>query len=101
LEGKFVGLSWRADELFPKFDSGALVGTGTDGAESEETKIPESRASHPREQVPAVASEIYEKRSISELNTPTVPANAAQDVPFSDDAEKIFEMLRTRIGLPG
>lgn len=101
LEGKYVGLSWRADELFPKFDSGPLAGTETDGAESEEPGIPESRVSHPLDQVLAIASSVYEKRSISNLNTPTIPANTAQDVPFSDDVEKVFEMLRTRIGLPG
>ena len=50
--------------------------------------------SHPLDQVLAIASSVYEKRSISNLSTPTSPANTAQDVPFSDDVEKVFEVLR-------
>ena len=89
LEGKFVGLSWRADELFPRFDSGPLVGTETDGAESEEPKVSESQSSQ--------YSETHAELPLSELDRQATPAS--QDSLFSNDVEKVFEMLRTRIGL--
>ena len=99
LEGKFVGLSWQADKLFPKFDSNPLDGTAeTAGVDNKEPKSPASRALN---SAVVAENEFYGERPSDPIQTPEVPANAAQSGPFLGDVERVFEMLRERIGLPG
>jgi hypothetical protein len=78
LEGRFVGLSWRADKLFRQFDGdvsavlqeeGPLNGTGKQladqepaRAEDETLKSPDSHAFHPLRQVLSVANEVFGQR---------------------------------------
>jgi hypothetical protein len=80
LEGRFVGLSWRADKLFRQFDDdidGAVLqeqaspnGVGEQPAGQElaagENQIPKNRdgeALHPLRQVLAVANEVFGQRA--------------------------------------
>ena len=176
LEGKFVGLSWRVDELFRQFDDdldGAVRqeeaspnGVGeqlaqepapaedealkspdnhTDPfgqmlhelvqneaspngvgeqlwqepapAEDETPKGPDGNAMHPLRQVFAIANEVFGQRAIEDDQgfrnvgeTPNPPSDGTEPPvrtdsagersgPFPEEAERIFEMLRNRIGL--
>ena len=129
LEGKFVGLSWRADKLFQQFDDdidGAVLqeGASPDGvgeqhagqeqapAEDESPQGADGDALHPLRQVLAVANQVFGQRDAegdqgvrnvgerrsppSEKAEPAIPTNSDGE---QREAERIFEMLRNRIGL--
>ncbi len=127
LEGRFVGESWRADKLFRQFDDPAVLhekgppnGTGEQAAgqpgraEGESLKSSDGPALR---QVLAVASEVFGQadseddqgvrnvdempNSPSEQGEPTIPTNVAGERSggFPEEAERLFERLRERIGL--
>ena len=133
LEGRFVGLSWRVDELFRQFDDdldgavrqeeaspngvGEQLAQEPAPAEDEAPKSPHGNAMHPLRQVFAIANEVFGQRAIEDDQgfrnvgeTPNPPSDGTEPPvrtdsagersgPFPEEAERIFEMLRNRIGL--
>jgi hypothetical protein len=134
LDGRFVGLSWRADRLFRQFDndlddavrqqegspkggSEKPAGQVLAPAEDETLDGADGDARQPLRLVLAIANEVFGQRDAEsnqgirhaagrrnpapERAEPAIRTNAAGERigAFPNEAERIFEMLRDRIGL--